>query len=163
MNPYLTWALIAAVLWSTACRTSGAKTSPAPSTGETPRAFVTTLLREREHRECLNDECMRAAFAGCVAAHLERKEVTLEGDPLIFDYFIALDTNGCRVDVVRDHSSDRWGECQVDRIKCATLDAALADDPIARGCAQGEVLFRAPRCPTPRGQQQPMRGLCPEQ
>ncbi len=141
--------LLAAMLCASACRTVRSNAPPAEATGATARTFVAQLLGERQYRECPDDECMRGAFAECARAHREQKNVTIEGDPVIFDYFIVPHANGCQVEVVRDYSADRWGGCEVDRLRCATLEASLADDPVDRGCVQGEVLFRAARCPKP--------------
>lgn len=141
--------LFAAMLCASACRTVRSNAPPAGATGPTARTFVSQLLAERQYRECPDDECMRGAFAQCVPAHREQRSVTIEGDPVVFDYFVVPQPNGCEVEVVRDYSADRWGGCEVDRLTCAAFEAALADDPVAQGCVQGEVLFRAVKCPKP--------------
>lgn len=149
MRLSLVCVLVAATLCTGACRTTRSNAPPARSAKEGARAFVARLLGERHYRECPDDKCMRGAFAECALAHLEQRNVTIEGDPVTFDYFIVPGASGCRVELVRDYSSDRWGGCQMDRLRCGAFEAAFADDPVGRGCVQGEVLFRASNCPTP--------------
>jgi hypothetical protein len=147
LNPSLTITVLAALLCGSACRTATSTENAAGATGTTARTLVSQLLRRGRFFECRDEECMREAFTRCAPAHREQRTVTIEGDPLVFDYFIGGQGGDCRVEVVRDHSADRWGGCQVDTVSCATLESALADDPVGQGCVQGEVVYRSATCP----------------
>lgn len=145
-------AAVAMLLLGSACpagRTTSVSAGEARPSG---RTFALQLLGERAYRECRDDSCVRDALARCTYAHLEERFSTMEGDPVVHDYFVVPEGDGCELTLVRDRTADRWGGCEVDRIRCPTLEAANADDPEAKGCSPREVLYQAPSCPEPGSQ-----------
>ena len=124
-----------------------ATAGPASADAEsTSRTFVARRHRKDGYRQCRSDDCFRAAFTSCELVHLEKRAKTIEGDFIYFDYYVVAQGATCLVEVVIDNTDDQWGSCEIDRMLCPTLEAALSDDPASRGCSPPETLHRASTC-----------------
>ncbi|MBL8911412.1 MAG: hypothetical protein JNM17_12025 [Archangium sp.] len=95
--------------------------------------------------ECANEDCIDdAALGACTPMHFKTTFHTIEGTPVINDYFVVGSAGECEVVVFADYTKDPWGGCRVYRQVCPTVRSYKRDT--RDGCTHPVILFAVPGC-----------------